>query len=238
MDLPTISYPILEVKLPSDGRIVKIRPFLVKEEKLLLMAAQGKDVNDIINTTLQVIQNCILDGTNVSEDLPFFDIDYLFIAMRAKSIGETIEMNFTCRNSPEGKECGTVFPVGLDITKIVVPNLGRNPLIPLTKDLTIKMKYPSYAAMKTISSENGLDSKLRIIYNSIDSIITPQTVLTAKDLTRDKMIQFVDGLTQEYLRKLETWVDNFPTFHIEQHEECPSCKFKHKIVYKDFTSFF
>ena len=117
MPLPKLDVPLYQIKIPSTGKEITIRPFLVKEEKLLLIAAQSKDQAEIINTTKQIINNCIVDGDVNVETLPFFDIDYIFIALRAKSVGESIDINFTCNNVIEdGEACGSRFTAKIDIT--------------------------------------------------------------------------------------------------------------------------
>lgn len=238
MELPKIDVPILELPLPSSGKTVHVRPFTVKEEKLLLQAAQSKDTQEIINTTKQVINNCMIDDVKVN-DLPFFDIDYLFIALRAKSIGEVIEMNYSCNAFVDGAKCGGVFPVGLDISKAtIMKNEEIEQKIMLSADVGVMMKYPSYDAMKVIASDTGYDKRVRLIYNSIDYIFDKQQVYSSKDMDKEKIVAFVDDLTQANLSKLEAWVDNLPYFEIKTEATCPKCGFVHKIRYKDFSSFF
>ena len=111
MTLPKIDVPTYDVTLPSSGKEIRIRPFLVKEEKLLLMAVESKDSENIIKTTKQVINNCIVSGDIDLDKIPFFDVDYLFIALRAKSIGEKIEVNYRCNNNVGGQPCNGVFNV-------------------------------------------------------------------------------------------------------------------------------
>ena len=104
--LPKIDVPIYNVKLPSTGQELSVRPFLVKEEKMLLMAVKSDDAQEIIRTTKQVINNCIVSPEIDVDTLPFFDIDYLFIALRAKSVGESIDVNFICQSEVDGDKCG------------------------------------------------------------------------------------------------------------------------------------
>ena len=119
--LPKIDLPTYDLKLPSNGKEVTFRPFLVKEEKLLLMAAKSNDANEIIKTTKQVINNCIIEPSDLNVDtLPFFDVDCLFIAMRAKSVGESIKVNFVCQNSVENAKCGGKFEIAIDISNVFI----------------------------------------------------------------------------------------------------------------------
>ena len=238
MDLPKIDVPILELTLPSSGKTVQARPFTVKEEKLLLQAAQSKETTEIINVTKQVINNCLVDNTKVN-DLPFFDVDYLFIALRAKSIGEVIEMNYSCNHTVEGQKCGGVFPVQLDISKATILKPEElEPKIMLSGEVGVMMKWPSYDAMKVIASDSAYDKRVRLIYNSIDYIFDKAQVYSSKDMDKEKIVKFVDDLTQANLSKLEQWVDNLPYFEIKTEKACPKCGFVHNIRYRDFSSFF
>lgn len=238
--LPKIDVPIYELALPSSGKTVRVRPFLVKEEKLLLIAVESKDQNTIIQTTKQIINNCLVDEDVSVDKLPFFDVDYLFIALRAKSIGETVAVNFICNIFKEGNKCGTMFPVDIDISKCEVKKKDDiTNLIKLTDKVAMKMKYPSYEIMKRFNeSEDALSKKIKIIVASIDQIIDGDKVLASKDFSREELEEYVEGFTEEQFKKLENYVDNFPSFVIKAEGICPKCKFKHNLEYTDFTSFF
>jgi hypothetical protein len=240
MGLPKIDVPIYDVTLPSSGKTVKIRPFLVKEEKLLLMAVESKDNENIIKTTKQVINNCIVASDIDVEKLPFFDIDYLFIALRAKSIGENLEMSYTCNNAtPEGK-CGGVFQADIDISNCVIDkneDIGLD--VKLSNTLSIKMKYPTYSIMKAImGNETIMEKKIRVICSCVDRVVNGDKVYTTKDFSKEELNAFVEGLTQEQYKKLEEFVDNLPSFYIESKSLCPKCQYEHTIKYTDFTRFF
>lgn len=240
MDLPKIDVPVYELKLPSSGKDIRVRPFLVKEEKLLLIAVESKDQNTIIQTTKQIINNCLIDKDTNIEKLPFFDIDYLFIALRAKSIGETVNVNFICNMYSEGVKCGTMFPVDIDISNCEVKRKEDiSSTIRLTDKITIKMKYPSYEVMKRfIENEDVLTKKIKIMASSIDQVIEGDKIFSSKDYTKDQLEQYIEALTEEHFKKLEAFVDNFPSFVILAEGKCPKCKYDHKLEYTDFTSFF
>lgn len=241
MALPKIQTPTYELKLPSNGKEILVRPFLVKEEKLLLMAAESKDEEEIIRTTKQVINNCLISGEVDIEKLPFFDIDYLFIALRAKSIGENLDLKFNCQAmQPDGTVCGNAFDAKIDISNVEL--LKKDDVekdINLSPSLRIKMKYPTYALMKSISMDDiPIERKIVVISNCIDQIIEKDKVYTQKDFTKKEVKSFVEGMTQEQFKKLEYFVDNFPTFVINSKAKCGKCGFEHGIQYDDFTSFF
>lgn len=240
MSLPKISTPIYTVTLPSNNKSVRVRPFLVKEEKLLLIAAQTKDTNEIINATKQVVSNCLVDNDVNVENLPFFDVDYLIIALRAKSIGETIPVKFTCNNVVDGSKCGHVFPVDIDISKAtIVKDESISSEIWLSGESGVKMKYPKYSAVKHImENETGLDKLIRIITASIDSIFDKTDVYSTKDMSREEIQDFIEGLTKVQFAKLENFVSNFPEFECRVKHTCEKCKFEHDIRYNNFDSFF
>tara|TARA_R110000868_G_scaffold57548_4_gene177674 strand:- start:4434 stop:5147 length:714 start_codon:yes stop_codon:yes gene_type:complete len=232
--LPTIEYPIIKLPVPSKGITVKARPFTVKEEKLLLIAATGKDASEIIQTTQQVIRNCLLEDVDV-ESLPFFDIDLMFITLRSKSISEKIEMEFRCKHDLGEKVCGAVFPVALDLSATTLTGKTMNPKIELSSKLGLKMRYPTYAEMKRVST---LNDEIELILACIEYIYDDTTIYTSKDYTKEQYKDFVEKLTSDQYSKISEWTSNFPTFQIQTESVCPSCGFNHKIKYSDFTSFF
>lgn len=240
MNFPKVATPTYSLTLPSSGKTIRVRPFLVKEEKLLLIAAQTKDTNEIIETTKQVISNCLIDNDVSVESLPFFDVDYLIIALRAKSIGEAIPIKFTCNNIVENQRCGHVFSIDVDISKTtVVKDDTISPEIWLAENFGVKMKYPKYSAIKTImSNETELDRIIRIIGASIDYIFDKEQIYSTKDKTREEMQEFVEGLTKVQLSKLENFVRNFPEIECRVEHTCEKCDFDHKIRYNNFESFF
>lgn len=240
MALPKIDLPIFQVKLPSNNKEIRIRPFLVREEKLLLMAVESDDTNEIINTTKQVINNCLIDSDVNIETLPFFDVDYLFIALRAKSVGESIEVKFTCNNFLDTGVCNNTFPAKIDISNCrIVKDDNISNIIDIGKNIKIKMKYPNYTTMKTIlENDSVINKKLHIIAGSIDQIIDGDKIHTSKDFTKEELLVFLDQLTKEQFSKLEKFTENFPSFEVTSEATCDKCGFHHNLTYSEFTSFF
>lgn len=238
--LPVIDLPTYELKLPSTGQLIKVRPFRVKEEKLLLIAAESNDNQEIINTTKQVIQNCIVFGDLEIDKLPFFDIDYLFIALRAKSVGESIEIKFTCNNNVSDLKCGNVFAAQIDITNCKVKGLDQDKMkIELGQGITLKMKYPTYAALKLIvETKIDIDKEMHIIAACVETIVDKDKVYTIKDITKDELIAFIGNLSQEQYKKLSEFVNEFPSFVVETTAKCDKCGYTHRLEYRNFESFF
>lgn len=240
MSLPKVDVPIYDVTIPSTGKEIKIRPFLVKEEKLLLMAVESKDNENIIKTTKQIINNCIVSGNVDLEKIPFFDVDYLFIALRAKSVGESIEVNYRCNNTVGGQTCGGAFAVDVDIANCKIGKKESiKDIIQLTDKLSVKMKYPSYSIMKMITgNETVLEKKIRIIGSCVERIVNDDKIYTSKDFTKEELYGFIGDLINEQYKKLEEFVDNFPEFYIEANGVCAKCGHNHNVRYTDFTRFF
>jgi len=238
--LPIIDVPTYTIRLPSNGQELTIRPFLVKEEKLLLMAVKSDDAQEIVRTTKQIINNCIISPQINVDTLPFFDIDYLFIALRAKSIGETIDVNFICQNIVNEERCGGKFAVGIDISKEEVENNDKSRLeIRFNDNLIFNMKYPTYSVMKMLDEKSdALDMKVKIIVSCIDKIFANGQYYTNKDMTPAEMQEFVENLTQQQFQKLEEFANDFPTFYATGRSVCQKCRKEHSVRYKDFINFF
>jgi hypothetical protein len=240
MNLPKIDVPTYELKLPSNGKEVRFRPFLVKEEKLLLMAVKSNDANEIIRTTKQVINNCLIDSDVNIDVLPFFDVDCLFIAMRAKSVGENIEVNFICQKETEVGKCGGKFAINIDISNVEIEkNTNVSSDIEFNSNLIFKMKYPSYSIIKFLNDgDDSLEKKIKIISASIDKIFINGSYYSNKDMTPEEIHSFIENLTQEQFNKLSEYVSNFPSFYVKGKGKCSKCGQEHEVRYKDFVRFF
>lgn len=239
--IPKIDLPTYDLKLPSDGKEITVRPFLVKEEKLLLMAVATDDITEIVKTTKQVINNCIIDPQINVDALPFFDIDYLFIALRAKSIGEKVKVNYICqRKDEDGKTCGGKFPVEIDIANVEIQkNESISTEIKFNDNLIFKMKYPTYAIVKTLDAKDlSLENKIKIIAASVDRIFANGQYYTNKDMSPDELKEFIENLTQDQFAKLDEFVSNFPSFHVKAEGICDKCGKHHYVRFDDFPSFF
>ena len=240
MALPELMVPIYELTIPSSGKEIKVRPFLVKEEKLLLMAAESEDDQEIINTTIQIIKNCIVEGDVNVDKLPFFDVDYLFIALRAKSIGETVDMSFICNNEVDNVPCSHKFEAAIDIANATV-NIDESISsdVKLTNTVSVKLKYPPYSVVRMIKEDDDIiERKIKILMSCIDYIVDKDKVLSSKDYSKEELRSFIENMTEEQFNKLDPFISNFPTFQVNLEKECGKCGFVHQIEYKDFNSFF
>lgn len=240
MALPKIELPIYDLKIPSTQKEIQVRPFKVKEEKLLLIAAEAGDTSEVVNVTKQVLNNCILtEGVDVDK-LPFFDVDFLFIALRGLSIGDKIELQFTCNSVIDDKKCGHVYEDLLDLSKCrVVKDESILNNIDLGGGLSVRMKYPTYALMKQMEvGEAIIDRKIKVIANCIDMIVKGEDIYTTKDLSKKELIEYIEELSEYQFKRLEEFVDNFPYFVVDIENTCPKCKTLHRKEYRDFSAFF
>lgn len=241
MNLPTPPVPEYTLKIPSTGQPIKVRPFLVGEERLLLMALESDDPNTIIDTTKQIIKRCIIDeDVKIDVDkLPFFDVDYLFIALRAKSVGEDINITYTCNADHEGGRCNATFPAKIDISNVRIKKEEIPDIVEVPGNIKIKLKYPNYSQVKAIyDGPDNISKKIKLIVASIEYVLNGSKMVTLKDVTEAELTTFVESLTQESFRQLENWVDNFPSFVVESTATCSKCGTSYNLEYKDFDSFF
>ena len=194
MPLPTIETPTYELKLHSSNKKVRYRPFLVKEEKILIIALESKDQMGITNAVKDVLKKCILTKGIDVDSLPTFDIEYLFLNIRAKSIGEDIKLNVTCPDDRKTKVPVTIY---VDEIKVVKPKNHKKDIV-LDDKLTLRMKYPSLSQF--ISSnfdtedepEELVDKTFKVVAVCIDTIFTEEDAWDSKDYTPQERIEFVE----------------------------------------------
>lgn len=237
MALPILNTPTYELTIPSTKKKIKFRPFLVKEEKALLIAQQSEDENTMLNTLKSVIATCTFDKVDV-ETLAIFDLEYIFCQIRAKSVGEITEVAYSCLNCKDPK--GNV-KLNVDLSSIQVEFTDKHKSeIQLLKDVGVKMKYPTLSLMKKISESNNLDidTIFDIVIDCIDSIYTEDEVFNAKDQTRKELEDFINGLTKEQFTKIEEFFETMPKFYKDLEWDCPNCSYHHKVTIQGIESFF
>lgn len=231
MALPSISTPEFTTKIPSNGKLISYRPFLVKEEKILLMAMEGKDDKEIENAITQLLTNCILtEGVDVSK-LATFDIEYLFLKLRAKSIGETIEVKV---GHTEG-DCDHKTDVSIKIDDIEVVGGTTNTKIPITDEIGVVMKYPTIKDVTGIDFGNA-QSMMDMIVSCVDYVYDSESVY--KDFTRDEMREWIDGLEQSQFAKMGEFLAAIPKLSYTIDWTCKKCKKKDSVTIEGLQSFF
>ena len=243
--LPKIDVPVYETTLISTGKKVKFRPFLVKEQKLFLMAAQSDDSNEMVEVVKQVLNNCLVSKVNV-EELPTFDLENLFMNLRAKSVGEVINLKYTCNNDVktdegETKKCGSVVSFDVNLLEIK-PEISKehSKKIEISKKLGIMMKYPTMRMLDNLSSmdENNFDNLLEVVVSCIDYIYDDSQMYYAKDTEKQELIEFVENLQQEDLVKIQNFFTTMPKNKKELQFKCKKCGYEDKIVVEGLQNFF
>jgi hypothetical protein len=240
MALPKIDVPTYEIELPVSKTKIKYRPFLVKEQRNLLMAIESSESTTIQQNIKDILYNCTLtEGVNI-EKLPIIDVEYYFINLRAKSVGEVVESRYRCNNVVDDVECGNIMEKEVDLTQIQVKvNEDISPEIQLTPNISIKLKYPEFGIVKdSLKYENINDVTFNMIAQSIEYIYDGQQFYYAAESTTEEMIEFVEGLNQEQFNKIENFFNNLPKLKETLDITCSKCSFQHKIEVEGLESFF
>ena len=211
MPLPTISTPTYELTLPSSGKKIKYRPFLVREEKVLIMALESEDTKQITNSVIDILNSCILSKGIKLETLATFDIEYLFLNIRSKSVGETIDVNIVC---PDDNKTQVAVTVDVDSIKIKKDRKHKN-VIKLDDNLSLKLKYPSMTQFIDSNFESKIDesevkSTLDMIIACIDVIFNEEESWPASESTSKELEDFVDQLNTKQFKLIEDFFATMP----------------------------
>lgn len=238
MPLPKISTPIYELELPSTGQKIKYRPFLVKEEKLLVIALESEDTKQITTAIKTVIKNCIETKGIKVESLPTFDIEYLFLNIRGKSVGEEIEVNIICPDDGE-----TQVPVKVLVDDIKIQkNPDHNNKIKLDDSIMMEMKYPSLEQfIKSnfdLSADNTMDQSFELIASCVDKIYTEDEVWAAADVTKKELIEFLDQMNSTQFKEIEQFFETMPKLSHTIKVKNPKTEVESEVVLEGLSSFF
>jgi undecaprenyl pyrophosphate synthase len=245
MSLPKINTPIFELVLPSTEKSVKYRPFLVKEQKILLIAMESGDQKSMMTAIKQIINNCAVDPVDVDK-LPVFDLEYFFVRLRAKSIGETIDLNLRHPNSMNSKDeiCEHVTKATLNLLDVEVhKSIEHEDKIVLDDEtkIGIKFKYPTSEFALSIENPeemNQLDLATDAIINSIDFIFDADNVFKREDHTKQELIDFIENLSQKQYEKLSSFFDTMPKLKHEVTWKCVGCGQEDKVLLEGLANFF
>jgi len=241
--LPKIDVPIYTMDLISTGKKVKFRPFTVKEEKLFLMASESEDVNSAIDTIKQVVRNCIVNDVDVDK-LPIFDIENIFLNLRARSIGEVVDLKYKCNNdvtdeTGEQKKCNNVVELSINVLDIKPEkNENHSNKVEITDKLGVVLKYPSFDSLKYSVEENQIDSTLNLIVDSIDYIYDEDSIYYAKDTSREELVEFIENLQNTDLVKFKEFFETMPKLKSNLHFKCNKCGYEEDILLEGIESFF
>ena len=209
MALPQVALPTYELTVPSSGKKLKFRPFVVKEEKLLLLALESKDEKNIEDAVKQLLKGCIQSRVKI-DDLPIFDLEFIFLQIRAVSVGEVIEMNVICKDDNETR---VKYNLNLAEVKVNFPE-GHSKKIELSKKMGIVMKYPSmkeFIKSSIVGADFNADNILDIVANCIDQIYDGEDVYDSSTTTKKEFVEFIENLTNNQFEKLQEFFETAPS---------------------------
>ena len=240
MPLPKINTPTFELVLPSNGKKIKYRPFLVREEKILVMAMESDDMKQITSAIIDILNNCILTRGIKIEKLSTFDIEYLFLNVRSKSVGETVEVNVTC---PDDGETQVQMEIDIDSIKVQKDKNHTN-IVKLDDNLSMKLKYPSmnefiennFDASDTSRSE--VSQSLDMIISCIDMIYNEEESWSANDSTKKELSEFIEQLNTKQFKDVEKFFSTMPKLSHIVKVKNPNTKVESEVVLEGLAAFF
>ena len=233
MALPKLQDTTLryEMIIPSTGKKVRYRPFLVKEEKSLMIAMESKDTKTIINTLLGTLKTCI-DGEIIVEQLPTFDVEHMFLNIRSKSVGETTKIGMKCSECNETTE----IVVPIDQMKINVPKLEKR--IQLTDDISVDIDWPTYASLADIDVDNqDTESLFQVMAKCFKSINTAEERINTSEVPLSEIEEFIESMTQAQFNKIKEFMDAMPRLKHDIEFKCSHCNHDNKITVEGLESF-
>ena len=238
MPLPKIATPSYELELPSSGKTIKYRPFLVKEEKVLVIAMESEDTKQITNAIKAVLKSCVQTKGIKIEALPTFDIEYLFLNIRGKSVGEELEVNIICPDDGE-----TSVPVMIALEDIQVEKMDdHSPQIKLDSKLMMEMKYPSLDEFIKnnfdFNEENQMDQSFQLIASCIDKIYSEEEVWATADCTKKEVNEFLESMNSSQFKLIEKFFETMPKLQHTIEVTNPKTKVKSEVVLEGLASFF
>jgi hypothetical protein len=240
MALPKIDVPTYLIDLPVSKKQIKYRPFLVKEQRNLLMAMESSDASTIQQSVRDILHNCTLtEGIDIDK-LPIIDVEYYFINLRAKSVGEVVESRYKCNNEVDDVECGNIMESEINLLDIKVQtNDEISPEIKLDSKLTVKLKYPEFSIVEDSLKYDSINEvTFNMIAQSIEYIYDGEQFYYAKESTPKELLEFVEGMNQDQFAKVEEFFNNLPKLKETLDITCKKCGFHHHIDVEGLESFF
>ena len=237
MALPLANVAKYELTLPSQQKTINFRPFLVKEEKILLMAMESGESKEMMSAIKEIVKSCTF-GEMLAENYPMFDIEYVFLQIRAKSVGEVAKIKVLCPDDGE-----TYADIDVDLSKIEVfvdDDHTPNIVIDEERKLGVTMKYPTLKDIdgETLTGDINIEKTYKMIENSIESIYEGETVHLAKDIEKKELTEFLENLTAGQMKKLTTFYNSMPRLEHKVMVTNPKTKVESEVTIKGLASFF
>jgi hypothetical protein len=240
MALPKLEVPTYELELPLSGKKIKYRPFLVKEQKALMMAMESGDAETIQHNVREILNVCTMTPGIDMDELPIIDIEYYFINLRAKSVGEIVESKYRCNNDLDGKECGNIMETKIDLTTIKPEWEEKiDPEIQLTDKIVVKLRYPKFGIVRdSVNMDNITDVTFNMIASSIEYIYDGEQFYYAKETSKEELLEFIEQLNQTQFEKIEKFFSNLPKMKKDVGMTCSKCGFIHQMEVEGLENFF
>jgi len=236
MALPQVVLPTYELEIPSNGKTIKYRPFVVKEEKLLLLAMESQDDKQIENAVRTLLKGCIQSRVKL-EDLAIFDLEYIFLNIRAASVGEVVEMNITCQDDGE-----TQVKYNLNLTEVKVQKPeGHNNKIMLSDEMGIMMKYPAFddfVRSSIIGAAPSADGVIEIVAGCIDQIFDKEDVYDSSTTSKKEFVEFLEGLTNNQFEEIQKFFETAPKLEHTIKIKNPKTGVENDVVISGLANFF
>ena len=239
MPLPKINTPTYDLTLPSTGKKIKYRPFLVREEKILILAMESENMTDITNSIIQILSDCILTENVKIESLATFDIEYLFLNVRARSVGETVDVNITC---PDDGETQVEMSIDIDSIKIQKTR-GHKNIIKLDDELSMKLRYPSLDQFVENNFETGevvseVGQSLAMISSCIEMIYNQEESWEASEYSRKELDEFLEQMNTKQFKQIEKFFTTMPKLSHTIAVKNPETGVESEVVLEGLASFF
>jgi hypothetical protein len=237
ISLPKIETPKYKLKIPSNNKVVEFRPYLVAEEKLLLIASESEDKNSILDAIKQIVQNCTFNKLDV-EELTNFDLEYIFIKLRTKSVGEVSEMITKCSHCKKENEIG----INLEKVEVVFPeNIDKK--IMITDTIGVEMRYPTVKdnediELKIEQFKSEVEQGMLAVTICIKSIFDEKNVYPREDYSEKELIEFLESLNHQQMNKIMNFVTNMPVTKLNYSFKCIHCKEENKRSITGLENFF
>ena len=242
--LPKLDTPTYELTLPSTNKSLKYRPFLVREEKILLMATESGDRREMLEALKNLISNCVLSDIDV-ESLPMFDVEYIFLQLRSKSMGETVDLEFKIKSCEEkDPPCKNTIKTTVNIEDIQIKHTDNHTnKIEITDNISLQMKYPSIGStpIDSINEDNeepSVEAVFDTIMNCMEYIIDGDNAIPASDCSREELMEFLESMTSDQFAKVNEFFGTMPKISHTLDVVCPDCGATDSITIEGFENFF
>jgi hypothetical protein len=225
-----VSTPKFNDTIPSTGEKVKLKPFRVADEKVLMLAGQSEDPNEIVNAIEQIIDNCV--ERNSKTPLSYFDFEYLFVKLRSISVGEVAKFGYKCVS------CDHVNQVSIDISKVKIKtNEDKDRNIKISDNLMFRMRYPTVSTIFK-SDENSYDSIINLIVDCVETVYHGEDAITVTEAEKEDLKDIIENLSSSQYKGLSEFIDKMPKLREETSFKCEACEKENKVVLEGLKSFF